>query len=279
MQIMQSRRDFLASAVVGRGRGRAWRSGDRSPTRRRRRRPRSGCARSRASASRLSTSPRSCCAPRASPMSATWQTGQRAGTPREMARGEVDFSLNFAAPLVVPIDAGEPITVLAGVHPGCFELFANERIRSIADLKGKSVGVQGLGLEPAHLPGRSWRPMSGSIPSTTSIGSRARRQAEGAVRRREDRCVPRLSARAQELRARNIGHVILNSAVDRPWSQYFCCMLAGNADFVQSIRSRPSASCAPSSRPPTSASPSRSASRNCWSMAGSRRATTTPSRR
>jgi NitT/TauT family transport system substrate-binding protein len=37
----------------------------------------------------------------------------------------------------------------------------------------------------------------------------------------------------QELRGRNIGHVILNSAVDRPWSQYFCCMLAGNTDFIR----------------------------------------------
>ena len=67
-----------------------------------------------------------------------------------IARGEIDFGLNFAAPLVISIDAGEPITVLAGVHPGCFELFAHERIRSIRDLKGKSVGVQGLGSSP-HL--------------------------------------------------------------------------------------------------------------------------------
>jgi NitT/TauT family transport system substrate-binding protein len=37
----------------------------------------------------------------------------------------------------------------------------------------------------------------------------------------------------QELRARNIGHVIVNSSVDRPWSQYFCCMLAGNRKFVR----------------------------------------------
>ena len=36
----------------------------------------------------------------------------------------------------------------------------------------------------------------------------------------------------QELRARNIGHVIVNSSIDRPWSQYFCCLLAGNRDFV-----------------------------------------------
>jgi NitT/TauT family transport system substrate-binding protein len=35
------------------------------------------------------------------------------------------------------------------------------------------------------------------------------------------------------LRARHIGRVIFDTAVDRPWSQYFCCMLAGNPEFVR----------------------------------------------
>jgi NitT/TauT family transport system substrate-binding protein len=37
----------------------------------------------------------------------------------------------------------------------------------------------------------------------------------------------------QDLRARHIGHVVLKTAVDRPWSQYFCCMLAGNREYVR----------------------------------------------
>jgi NitT/TauT family transport system substrate-binding protein len=37
----------------------------------------------------------------------------------------------------------------------------------------------------------------------------------------------------QEMRAQKIGHVIVNSSVDRPWSQYFCCVLAGNREFVR----------------------------------------------
>jgi NitT/TauT family transport system substrate-binding protein len=37
----------------------------------------------------------------------------------------------------------------------------------------------------------------------------------------------------QRLRAQNIGRVIVNSAHDRPWSQYFCCMLASNREFVR----------------------------------------------
>ena len=37
----------------------------------------------------------------------------------------------------------------------------------------------------------------------------------------------------QELRARRIGHVIVNTAVDRPWSQYFCCLLGGGREYVR----------------------------------------------
>jgi NitT/TauT family transport system substrate-binding protein len=37
----------------------------------------------------------------------------------------------------------------------------------------------------------------------------------------------------QELRAWRIGHVIVNSAMDRPWSQYFCCILTGNREYVR----------------------------------------------
>src|SRR5438477_8078595 len=38
---------------------------------------------------------------------------------------------------------------------------------------------------------------------------------------------------AQELRAKQIGRVVVDSAVDRPWSQYFCCIVASNRDFVR----------------------------------------------
>ena len=37
----------------------------------------------------------------------------------------------------------------------------------------------------------------------------------------------------QDLRARKIGHTIFNNAVDRPWSQYFCCMVSARREFAQ----------------------------------------------
>ncbi len=37
----------------------------------------------------------------------------------------------------------------------------------------------------------------------------------------------------QELRARKVGRVILNTVTDQPWSQYFCCMIYGNRAWVR----------------------------------------------
>jgi NitT/TauT family transport system substrate-binding protein len=156
-----------------------------------------------------------------------------AGTATGIARGEVDFGVNFAAPLVIPIDAGEPIRTVAGVHPGCFELFANERIRSILDLKGKSVGVQGLGSTP-HVFLAVMASYVGLDPvnDINWVTSPSVRPKELFVEGKIDAFLG-FPPEPQELRARKIGHVVINSALDRPWSQYFCCMLAGNADFIE----------------------------------------------
>ena len=35
-----------------------------------------------------------------------------------------------------------------------------------------------------------------------------------------------------EVRAKNLGHTVFSNLSDRPWSQYFCCMIAGRSDYV-----------------------------------------------
>ena len=150
-----------------------------------------------------------------------------------LGRGEVDFSLHFSAPSIAAIDAGESLTIIAGVHAGCFELFANERIRSIRDLKGKKVGVQAWGVAP-HVFVMSMAAYVGLDPArdidwvlTPSVAP-----MELFIQEKIDAFLG-APPEPQELRARKIGHVIVNSAIDRPWSQYFCCMLTGNREFVR----------------------------------------------
>jgi NitT/TauT family transport system substrate-binding protein len=76
---------------------------------------------------------------------------EAAGIADAIGRDKLDFGLQYS-PLVIPaIDAGASLTVLAGIHVGCFELFVKEEgIHNVADLKGKSVGVQDWG-STAHV--------------------------------------------------------------------------------------------------------------------------------
>jgi NitT/TauT family transport system substrate-binding protein len=155
------------------------------------------------------------------------------GQSRSIARGEVDFSMNFAAPLVIPIDAGEPITIIAGVHSGCFELFGNEHVRGIADLKGKAVGVQGLGGSPhVFLAAMAAHVGLDPLRDINWITDQSATPKELFAQGKIDAFLG-FPPEPQEMRARKIGRVIVNSAIDRPWSQYFCCMLAGNKEFIR----------------------------------------------
>jgi NitT/TauT family transport system substrate-binding protein len=149
--------------------------------------------------------------------------------PQAIADGAVDFTLSFAVNQIQAIDHGVPITILAGVHSGCYELFAREGIGSITELKGKQVGLQAgspallklmaaqVGLDPEK--DLQWV-IDPKVKPLELFG-------EGKI----DAFLG-FPPEPQELRARHAGHVILDTTVDRPWSQYFCCMLAANREYV-----------------------------------------------
>jgi NitT/TauT family transport system substrate-binding protein len=155
------------------------------------------------------------------------------GVRRAIASGEGDMTMVFSAPTIILMDAGDPIVLLAGVHVGCFELFGTDRIRAIRDLKGRTVAVPDLGgsqhvflasmvayvgLDPRKDINWVTHPHAESVPLL----------AEGKID-----AVMALPPEPQELRAKKIGHVVVNSMMDRPWSQYFCCMVTANKEFVR----------------------------------------------
>jgi NitT/TauT family transport system substrate-binding protein len=153
---------------------------------------------------------------------------------KAIAGGEVDFTAaNFVAPIIVAVASGEPIIVLAGMHVGCFELFGHENIRSVADLKGKKVGVPGLGssrqmfvsIMAAHIG-------LDPVNDINWVTSQSPTPIELFADRKIDAFLG-FSPEPQDLRARRIGHVVIDTTVDRPWSQYFCCMVAGNSEYVR----------------------------------------------
>jgi NitT/TauT family transport system substrate-binding protein len=156
-----------------------------------------------------------------------------AGIYKSLASGEVDVSVNFVAPFILEVDAEKPVVLLGGAHVGCLELIGTDRVRSLRDLKGKTVAISALGA-PGHVFLVSMLIYVGLNPRqdvrwvTHPLSDSVRLLADGKID--AFMIAPPVT---QELRAKKIGHVIVNNTVDRPWSQYFCCMIAANREFVR----------------------------------------------
>ncbi|ACB32324.1 putative nitrate transport protein NrtA [Leptothrix cholodnii SP-6] len=156
--------------------------------------------------------------------------GTRAA-PDALADGRLDVGMWYTTGYLPVLDADRPVVLLAGLHLGCWELFGNHKVQSLRDLRGKTVvceKMQGgdqillssmlayVGIKPAEV---NWlaRP-PGSAMSAFIAG-----MADAFLA---------FPPEPQELKQRQIGHVLLDTNVDKPWSQYYCCMIGANRDFV-----------------------------------------------
>ena len=131
------------------------------------------------------------------------------------------------------IDAGKPVVVLAGIHAGCWELFANDRIDSLRDLKGKSIAIRNFNLGD-HVLISSMLAYVGIDPKSVNwikgptVPDAMRLYTEGKAD-----AFMAFAPQGHELREKKIGRALIDTAQDKPWSQYYCCAAIGNRDFVQ----------------------------------------------
>jgi NitT/TauT family transport system substrate-binding protein len=146
--------------------------------------------------------------------------------------GRIDLSVNVLLEHLAQLDASDPVVTLAGIHGGCYELVGNERVRNLRDLKGKTLwGPPGVleylfvasmlayvGLDPKR--DVRWLTKDSDDPKMLFLEG----QTDAMLAYPPD---------AQEFRAKKIGHVVLDTGKDRPWSQLLCCFVFGNREFVR----------------------------------------------
>jgi NitT/TauT family transport system substrate-binding protein len=154
------------------------------------------------------------------------------GITERLASGAIDITQLYVTNFLEQIDKGAPVLFISGVHPGCQELVAGERVRTIADLKGKTIAI------PFGSP-ELWF----IVPVLGYIGLDYRKDVQfveytpaDSLRLVADGKIDAFMAApplAQEARAHKVGHVVLNMTTDRPWSQYFCCMVVANKEFAR----------------------------------------------
>ncbi|MGH8072204.1 MAG: ABC transporter substrate-binding protein [Candidatus Entotheonellia bacterium] len=152
-----------------------------------------------------------------------------------LAAGTTHLGFGFASALIARIDGGDPLVFVAGGHVGCQQIVGHERLQAIRDLRGKRIAIAGPGA-PDHIQVASILAYVGIDPRTdvewVTHGGRGAESMRLFVQGAVDACLlsPPLT---QERRAKGIGRVLLDTTLDRPWSQYFCCMSAANQEFAR----------------------------------------------
>ena len=157
----------------------------------------------------------------------------RANIPTTLAKS-ADLAMFGGPSLLPPIDAGLPIVALAGIHVGCWEFFGNDRVNAIRDLKGKTIAIIEFG-GVDHVWIASILAYVGMDPRTDVNWLLSGKMSETPRLFVEGKADAFLAfpPQNQEMHGKKIGKVIVNTTLDRPYSQYFCCMLAAHRSFVE----------------------------------------------
>ena len=183
---------------------------------------------------------------------------------KSIDEGRADFTQDSAPILLPSVESGGSAVALAGVHSGCYELMARESVRSIRDLRGKTISIN-VHDGANHILMASILAYVGIDPrkDVNWISGSAAVDAMALYVDGKADAFLALAPQGYALRQKRIGRVILtqqspiktthsklrrsmmetavcrtsyrllsNTAVDRPWSQYFCCMLVGHRQYI-----------------------------------------------
>ena len=150
---------------------------------------------------------------------------------KALSSGDVHLTVTDIHTALLHLDAEASIVLLAGVHGGCYELFGTNGVRAVRELKGRIVSVANPGRQAFVASMAAWIGLNPSkdidfLMQPASSGMEL--FAQGVVD-----AFMGFPPDPQELRTKKVGSVLVDTKVDRPWSQYLCCFLAANPAFVR----------------------------------------------
>ena len=149
--------------------------------------------------------------------------------------GAFDLNVGFSSKSMYNLEHyAHPLKYLSGLHVGCYALVGSERTKSIRDLKGKTVWAGAIKNDGPHIFFSTIVAYVGLDPRTDV--DYAWVSKDEAIRLFQDGKIDAFMSfppGSHELMHTGFGHLLVDTNVDKPWSQYFCCMVLGHGDFIK----------------------------------------------
>ncbi len=161
--------------------------------------------------------------------------GYGSETAKMFRDGAIDLAADFSVRSIFDLEQRRhPQKILSGLHVGCYALVGSKRISSVRDLKGKAVWVGAVKNNGPHI-------FFSAIVAYVGLDPRAdinyvwvnKDEAMRLFREGKIDAFITFPPWPQELIEQGIGHLLVDTNIDKPWSQYFCCMVTGWSIFIK----------------------------------------------
>ncbi|HEX9273668.1 MAG TPA: ABC transporter substrate-binding protein [Candidatus Binatia bacterium] len=153
-----------------------------------------------------------------------------------LALGSYDITHHLVMYFLKPIEQGLDVRFLAGVHTGCLRVQTgvNSPIHTIQDLKGKRIGVPGMGTPPFVFANRVFgthgvdagKDITWKVYPAGELGLALRKGEVDAVANAE----PIGTLLIAQGTARNVEG--MDEAVDEPYASEYCCEIIANGKWI-----------------------------------------------
>jgi NitT/TauT family transport system substrate-binding protein len=152
-----------------------------------------------------------------------------------LANDGYDITQHLVMYFLKPIEEGMDVKFTGGIHRGCLRVQAanNSNINSIADLKGKRIGVPGLGLPPFMFASRVLR--DNGIDASKDITWKVVQPGElgEAIEKGEVDAVANAEPIGSLLLAKGLVHNVADQATQLPYSNEYCCEVVVNGKWMK----------------------------------------------
>jgi len=150
-----------------------------------------------------------------------------------MAEGKIDMTTEFTGRMIRDVVPGNELVFISGLHVGCYSLIGSDRINSVRDLKGKKVWAWTNMRSGPVIFFKALIAYVGLDPDKDVeyvLVSKA--EAMELFKQGKIDAFMSFPPGPQQLREQGIGRVLVDTNIDRPWSQYFCCLMLGTRQFI-----------------------------------------------
>jgi len=151
-----------------------------------------------------------------------------------LALGGYDITHHLIMYFLKPIEQGLDVRISAGIHTGCLRVQApvNGKVHNVADLKGKTIGVPGMGTPPFIFANRVLGANGIDARKDVSWKVFPNSELELALERGEVDAIADSEPIGTLLLAKGAVKNIADQAKDAPYKDEYCCAVIVNGKYL-----------------------------------------------